>query len=85
MSLLDDLAAIAKRASCDEWCSVDNCAVFRIRAALADHEHLEEGARLLAVDGLMFAKFTETEMIAHWAAMDAWLAAEAKRKDETNG
>lgn len=91
MSLLDDLEALVEesqvrrqRVSCDcEGCVFKRKAIdvfARIRAALADHEHLEEGARHLRLvltndmndDGIYEDEF-------------AWLAAEAKRKEQTNG
>jgi len=78
-----DLAAIASHSCCNEWCNTGNCSVMRIRAALASLAHLEEGARLLAVDAHQFAGMPESEMVAHWVDTDKWRETEAKRLEKT--
>lgn len=57
-------------------CSESEAALTRIRAALADSEHLEEGARvLLASHELGLVRNT-----AYGAALDRWLEAERLRQ-----
>ena len=59
-------------------------ALARIRAALADREHLEEGARLF-VEWASFRGFDDSGRKEREVRIAAWLAAEAKRKEQTNG
>lgn len=65
----------------------DGSGLSRLEAALAQLPHLEEGARLLAITedhpewAGSFSPFVEK----YWDDLHAWRAAEAKRKEQTNG